>query len=136
MSGSDVRYDIAQILEEMRSEHEQLFQMVEKIRAAIDAGDVSAAKHHLMQLQAYQQSHFEHEAELMKRYEYPHTDDHQKRHDALIGTLHDINKLIHLEHLRRLSRELANYLEDSLKHVIEVDRPFQDFLSVAGGRDG
>ena len=50
--------------------------------------------------------------------------------------LHNLNKLISLENLQRLNGELVNYLENSLTHVIEVDRPFQEFLSKSTERDG
>jgi hemerythrin len=134
MSESNTGDQIDQVLKEMKSEHEQMFQMVDRIRDAISAEDVNVAKQHLMQLQICQQSHFEHEVGLMEQYEYPHIKGHKKTHDNLIEALHSINRLINLENLQRLDGELADYLENSLKHVIEVDRPFQEYLSAS--RDG
>jgi hemerythrin len=136
VSEGNTRDQISRMLGEMKSEHEQLFQTVNEIRDAITANDVTAAKRHLMQLQIHQQSHFEHEVGLMERYDYPHREVHKQTHDSLIGALHSINMLIDLENLRRLSVELAVYLENSLKHVVEVDRPFQEFLSVFTDGDG
>lgn len=136
MSEGSTGDQINQVLEEMKSEHERLFQTVDTIRDALHAQDIRAAKRHLMQLQIYQQSHFEHEVGLMEAYDYPHVADHKKNHDNLNGALHSINRIIHLENLQRLNGELANYLESSLKHVIEVDRPFQEFLSAARDRQG
>ena len=128
MSGGNTRDKIDQLLEEMNSEHEQLFQTVNMIRDAISAEQASLAKRHLMQLQIHQQSHFEHEVGLMEQHEYPHIKEHKKTHDSLIEALHSINRLINLENLQRLNGELAIYLDASLKHIIEVDRPFQEFL--------
>lgn len=135
MSGSNTGDQIDQALEETRSEHERLFQTVDRIRDALSAEDVNVAKQHLMQLEIYQRSHFEHEVGLMEQYEYPHITDHKKTHDNLNELLHSINMLINLENLQRLNEELADYLENSLKHVIEVDRPFQEFLSALRDRD-
>ncbi len=135
MSGGNTGDQIDQVLDEMKSEHEQLFQTVDKIRDALSAEDMSVAKHHLIKLQIYQQSHFEHELALMEQYEYPHIKDHEKTHENLIEALRSINKLINLENLQRLDGEVADYLDNSLKHVIEADRPFQEFLLASRDRD-
>jgi hemerythrin-like metal-binding protein len=129
MSDTSTMDEIDRILQAMEAEHEQLFQAVDRIKEAIGAEDLSIAKHHLMQLQIYQQSHFENESRLMVRYEYPPIEDHEKTHEDLIATLHSINRLISLENLQQLNGALTAYLENSLHHIIEVDRPFQDFLS-------
>jgi hemerythrin-like metal-binding protein len=129
MSGKNTGGQIDPLLEEMKSEHDRLFQLVDRIRDALNAKDLRLVKHHLMQLQIFQQSHFEHEVSLMEQYEYPHIQDHTSKHNGLTETLHSINRLIHVEDLQRLSGALADYLETSLKHIIEVDRPFQQFLS-------
>jgi hemerythrin len=129
MSGGNTGDQFDQVLEEMKSEHEQLFQTVDRIRDALSAEDVNAVKRHLMELQIYQQSHFDHEVGLMEQYEYPHIKDHKKTHENLNEALHGLNRVINLENLQRLNGELAVYLDKSLKHVIEVDRPFQEFLS-------
>jgi hemerythrin len=135
MSRGSTGDQIDRALEGTKSEHERLFQTVDRIRDALGAEELSVAKHHLMQLQIYQQSHFENEVGLMKQYEYPHIKDHKKAHDNLNEALHSINRLISLENLQRLNGELADYLENSLKHVIEVDRPFQEFLLAARDPD-
>ena len=129
MSGSNTEDQIDKALEDMKSEHEQLVQTVHKIRDAIAAKDVNTAQQHLMNLQAYQQSHFQHETAFMERHKYPHIEDHKKSHDNLIKVLDSINRLISLENLQRLNGELAVYLEDSLTHIIEADRPLQEFLA-------
>jgi hemerythrin-like metal-binding protein len=129
MRGKNTGDQLDPLLEEMKSEHEQLFQLVDRLRDAIDAEDMKLAKHNLLKLQIFQQSHFEHEASLMEQYAYPHTEDHTRRHNALTDTLHSINRLIHVEGLERLSGALADYLETSLTHITEVDQPFQQFLT-------
>ena len=131
MSGYNKGDQIDLVLEKMTSEHEQLFQTVDEIREALSAEDLNLAKQHLMALQIQQQSHFEHEVGLMEQYEYPQIKDHRKTHDKLNGALHGLNRLIILENLQRLNGELATYIDNSLNHVIEVDRPFQEFLSTS-----
>ena len=135
MSGGNTADQVDKVLDEMKSEHEQLFQTVDRIRDALSAEDMSVAKNQLIKLQIYQQSHFDHETGLMEQYEYPHSNDHKQTHGNLIEALRSIIKLIYLENLQRLNGELADYLDNSLKHVIEVDRPFQEFLSASRGRD-
>ena len=129
MSGANTDNKIDNLLEEMKSEHDQLFQTVANIREALSRADIKTAKRNLLQLQIFQQAHFNHELELMKNYDYPDTSNHKKKHDTLIETLHSVNHLINVERVHQLSSELEIYLENSLKHIIEVDRPFQEFLS-------
>jgi hemerythrin len=136
MSGDNTGDRTDRDLEEMKSEHERMFQTVDKIKDAIGADDIYVAKHLMIQLQIYQQSHFEHEDKLMEQYEYPQIADHKAIHDNLNEALHNLNRLISLENLQRLNGELVTYLENSLTHVIEVDRPFQEFLSKSTERDG
>ncbi|MEM7120189.1 MAG: hemerythrin family protein [Pseudomonadota bacterium] len=121
-------------LDQMRAEHDQLIRTVDEIKQAIGANDVAGATKLIVQLQVHQQAHFDHEVALMERYRYPHADHHQTSHTSLIDTLHSIYRLISLENLHQLSDELAEYLEKSMQHIIEVDRPLQDFLNIA--RDG
>ncbi len=125
---------IDQVLEEMESDHDRLLQTVDSVRGALSTEDINLAKKHMMQLQIFQQSHFEHEARLMERHEYPYINDHKTTHDNLNEALYSINKLVNLENLQHLSGELTTYLENSMEHIIEVDRPFQEFL--AAFRDG
>ena len=131
MAEGNIAGEIDHVLKAMEAEHEQLFHTVDRIREAIDAEDLRIAKHNLMQLQIYQQSHFENESRLMVQYDYPRIEDHEKTHLNLIETLHSINRLISLENLQQLNGALTAYLESSLHHVIEVDRPFQEFLSLS-----
>ena len=135
MSGDNTREQIVQALAETESEHDRLFQTVDRIRDALSAEDMDVVKQHLMQLQIHQQSHFEHEVGLMEQCEYPHINDHKTKHDNLNAALHSINRVINLENLQRLNGEVTEYLENSLKHIIEVDRPFQEFLSVFIDKD-
>lgn len=131
MSAGNTAEQIDRVLEDMKSEHEQLIQTVHKIRDAIVAKDIDVAQQHLMNLQVYQQTHFQHEVAMMERYKYPHIKAHKETHDSLMRALDSINRLINLENLQRLNGELAVYLEDSLKHIIEADRPLQEFLSAS-----
>ena len=126
--------DIRHVLDEMRSEHEQLIDTVEKIRDAIRVGDVAAATEYLMQLQVHQEDHFQHEVALMETYGYPQTRDHEVTHKRLTDSLYGIIQLIKVENLRQLNGELGDYLEKSLKHIIEADRPLQDFLLATAGK--
>ena len=103
MSGDNTGDRTDRALDEMKSEHEQMFRTVDKIKDAIGADDINVAKHHLIQLQINQQSHFEHEAKLMEQYEYPQIADHKKTHDNLNEALHNLNRLISLENLQRLN---------------------------------
>ena len=131
MAEGNIAGEIDHVLKAMEAEHEQLFHTVDRIREAIDAEDLRIAKHNLMQLQIYQQSHFENESRLMAQYDYPRIEDHEKTHLNLIETLHSINRILSLENLQQLNGALTAYLESSLHHVIEVDRPFQEFLSLS-----
>ena len=72
----------------------------------------------------------------MESCRYPDAAEHQASHEGLIDVLHNIYRLINLENLQQLSNDLAEYLEASLDHIIEVDRPLQDFLTVMRDDDG
>lgn len=120
--------DIDGILGAMKQEHEDLVRLVGRIKLAIDKKNVDDATELLVELQLYQQAHFQHEIDLMERYDYPDTAMHEAAHLALIESLNSIYRIIKLENLRRLNGELGTYLEDSLSHIMEVDRPLQEFL--------
>ncbi len=126
--------DIRHVLDETRSEHEQLIDIVEKIRDAIRVGDVAAATESLMQLQVRQEEHFQHEVAQMEKYGYPQIRGHEVMHQKLVDSLYGIIQLINVENLRQLNGELGDYLEHSLKHIIEVDKPLQDFLLATAGK--
>ena len=128
MGKDEVDQPIGSVLDQMKAEHDQLVQTVQDIRHAIETKDVDRATKLLMQLQIHQQAHFDHEMAVMQRCRYPAAAEHEASHEGLIDVLHNIYRLISLENLQQLSGELAEYLEDSLNHIIEVDRPLQDFL--------
>ena len=112
-------------------DHAQLSDLVSRIRSAIETGQGSLAKKVRLRLTRLYGSHFEHEERLMARIEYPALHDHRREHHDLIGTLTNINQTLHLENLQSVSVTVAAHLETALRHTIETDRRFLDFMDGA-----
>ena len=112
-------------------DHAQLSALVGRIRSAIETGQGSLAKDLLLRLTRLYRSHFEHEEQLMARIEYPALQDHRREHHDLVGTLANINQTLHLENLQSVSVSVAAHLETALRHTIETDRRFLDFMDRA-----
>ena len=73
------------------SQHEQLIELVNKLRSAlVDGADKAARDSLLSQLLEGMRSHCAYEQELMLRYDYPEYEAHKSEHDRLAYNLGDL----------------------------------------------
>ena len=112
-------------------DHALLSGLVSRIRSAIESGQATLAQDLLLQLARLYESHFEHEEAMMARSAYTALADHRREHRDLVGTLETINQTLRLENLHGLSLTVAAHLEAALKHTIETDQRFLDFMQRA-----
>ena len=110
------------------ADHAQLSDLVSRIRSAIESGRVSLTKDLLLRLAGLYKSHFRREELIMARIEYPAFQDHRREHRNLIDTLAAINQTLQLENLHGVSRDVAAHLETTLRHTIETDQQFLEFM--------
>jgi hemerythrin-like metal-binding protein len=112
----------------MSTEHQQLSEDIARIKSAISSQDLSAITRELMHLQSSEQIHFRHEEKLMEDCNYPEIVSHKATHNAMLGTLNNINRTVIIENLHDISDDLGKYLETSLRQIAENDNDFRDFL--------
>ena len=113
------------------TDHAHLSDLVSRIRSAIDDARVSEARQQLFRLEGLYASHFRREEFIMARINYPALDDHRREHCGLIDTLARINQVMNMENLQGISPAIAAHLETTLRHTIETDRQFLDFMATA-----
>ena len=116
------------VLELMRTEHQQLSENIARIKSAIASQDLSVIRRELMRLELYEQSHFHDEEKVMEHYNYPNIVSHKDRHNTMIEILNNINRIVILENLQSISEDLGKYLEKSLEDALEDDNDLRDFL--------
>lgn len=64
----------------------------------------------------------------MERCNYPSLVSHKDQHSAMAKVLSSVIRLVVVEKLRNISDDLGKYLERSLRHALEHDNDFRDFL--------
>ncbi|MCH8110425.1 MAG: hemerythrin family protein [Proteobacteria bacterium] len=116
------------VLELMSTEHQLLSESVDRITSAIASQDLPVIRRELLHLQSSEQIHFRHEEEVMERCNFPGLVSHKDQHGAMVKTLSSIIRLVFVEKLRNISGDLGKYLERSLRHTMEHDNDFRDFL--------
>lgn len=116
------------VLELMSTEHQLLSESVDRITSAIASQDLPIIRRELLHLQSSEQIHFRHEEEVMERCNYPSLVSHKDQHSAMAKVLSSVIRLVVVEKLRNISDDLGKYLERSLRHALEHDNDFRDFL--------
>lgn len=120
---------IAEMLAALDDDHERLGELGGSILRAIDANDVDMAASALIELQGAQTSHFRFEESLMEEAGFPGRESHAESHDRLVTALGAINGALGVGRISSLSQDLGAFIEESLKHISDLDECFRGFLS-------
>jgi hemerythrin len=110
------------------AEHEQLAELAGRIRSAIAGSQVSEVRYLLLRLAGLYESHFRTEEEVMTRLGYPALEAHRREHCELVETLGRVVEVLHMEDLHGVSQVVAAHIDATLRHTIEADRRFLDFM--------
>ncbi|WP_182185645.1 bacteriohemerythrin [Pectinatus frisingensis] len=111
------------------AEHKKLLRMINQLHDAIEAGRGDEMIAPLLDgLVDYVNTHFSHEEELMKKYNYSKYAWHKKIHDDFVDKVKRDIKL-HERHLLspiQLLNTLRNWL---LNHICHDDKQYSDFFA-------
>jgi hemerythrin len=81
-----------------------------------------------MRLYQYTRTHFSHEESLMRRLDYPDTDEHVKQHDDLISQLDEFSQNIAKDNL--IKADLEEFISLwFLTHIATFDTKLAAFLN-------
>jgi hemerythrin-like metal-binding protein len=120
---------IAEMLAALDDDHARLRELGGSILRAIDADDVDMATRALLQLQGAQTAHFRFEESLMEEAGFPGRATHAESHNRLVAALNTINNALGDGHVSGLSRDLGDFIGESLNHIAELDEAFHGFLT-------
>lgn len=119
---------VAEMINTLSYDHDRMREVGERILAAIECCDVEAARGDLLEFQLIQDSHFWFQDRLMEAAGYPQMEEHVRCHRRLNAILMAINGVLCSGRFSALTGELAEFIEESLAHIHEMDEPFHDYL--------
>lgn len=117
------------MLAALDDDHAHLRELGRSILRAIDANEVDMAAKALLQLQGAQTSHFRFEEGLMEEAGFPGRATHAESHDSLVAALDAINRALGDGRVSSLSRDLAAFIDESMRHIADLDDLFLGFLT-------
>lgn len=120
-------------VETFNKEHQKLIQLINTLHEAMRSGTGKLViGETLNELIKYTQSHFAHEEELMKKYQYPNFSMHKKEHDELTNKVIELNTKFETGEMI-LTIEVMQFLKDWLtKHILETDKQYGTFFTSKG----
>lgn len=88
----------------------------------------------LANLERYTVEHFQHEEQLMARYNYPDLDAHRRIHQQLIADVQGLKSRAGQDR-GELAKELLKFMRAwILEHIVQVDKQYGAYLESRGGR--
>lgn len=119
---------IAEMLAALDDDHAHLRELGGNILRAIDSNEVDLAARALVELQGAQTAHFRFEEGLMEEAGFPGRAAHAENHDRLVAALNAINNALGDGRVSTLSRDLGAFIDESIRHISELDEKFRRFL--------
>jgi len=116
-------------LDGISQDHAEIANLVARLRAALEGGDVGLMKSLLIALQMTEAQHYAREEALMHAIGYDRADSHRAEHAGLLDTLSRINQTVVWENLASISPQVVAHLEAALSHMIDADRLLNRFVA-------
>jgi hemerythrin len=120
--------DATKFVDLILSDHSELRELLDKLGSAVAAGDITSAKQILLQFQVWEERHFATEENAMRSFGFPDYEAHRDHHESLRDSLAAIGRFLLLEEPSALHDSVVDYVEQTLTHVEELDRPLEAFL--------
>lgn len=120
-------------VEQFDNEHKKLVEIINKLNKAMLNGQGKETLEGILdELTNYTVTHFKHEEDLMDKFDYPTTDDHKRKHAALVQnvvkTREDISK-----GKITVTSDLLDFLKAWLvEHILKTDRDYGHFFNKRG----
>ena len=119
-------------------QHATLIQRIEDLHSRIGLGTVGDVE--IMELQdflvSYTEEHFAYEESLMRKYSYPGTEDHIKKHEWMRGYILEITSARRFD-AAGIAFDLLMALNSWLvRHIMSDDLTLANYLISSGFNDG
>ncbi len=129
----DAKYLVG--VEQIDSEHRQLFEIVARVYDSLEATDDKAQsliRDAVAELLEYTATHFTSEEGLMEQAGYPNLGAHRQQHEHLLSRARDMEMRIELDD-KYVAVDLNQFLYRWLiEHIEASDRKFGEFLIAQG----
>ena len=115
----------------MDEQHKKLVALLNDLDLAVESGkDEEALTTTFDGLMDYVLTHFKSEEELMKKYDYPHIEDHRQAHIGLTLKVVELKKNHDAYHFQDSARQVIMFLTTwLLGHIMGVDKRYGVFLN-------
>jgi len=114
------------------SEHQTLFNMLNKLHETAPGGNRVAIGEQLDALIAFVAKHFAAEEANFQKYGYPAYAAHKAEHDKLVATCLDLQKKFHANEVK-ITQDTTAFVRDWLNsHIPAFDKPYGPFLNEKG----
>ncbi len=128
MKAFEACQEAIEFVEVILNDHQELQDLLRQLNAAVAAGDHDGAKRQLLRFQVLEERHFAAEEHAMRSFGFPDYEAHRDHHTLLRDSLAAIGHYLLLEQPKALHDSIVDYVEQTLTHVEELDRPLESFL--------
>lgn len=120
-------------IDEIDRQHQKLFEMINEFyENVINHSNEELILKLVSGMGKYVQTHFNHEEELMKKYEYPDFKIHKQQHDTFIQKVTDLENKLN-KGIAVISFEITSFLKDWIKnHILTTDKLYSEYLNEKG----
>jgi hemerythrin-like metal-binding protein len=120
-------------IDEIDKQHQKLFEMINEFYTnVVNQSNEELILKLVNGMRIYVQSHFYHEEELMKKYEYPDFKIHKQQHDTFIQKVTELETKLN-KGIAVISFEITSFLKDWIKnHILTTDKLYSKFLNEKG----
>ena len=125
--------DLSVGIKSIDDEHKELIRLINKLGEAMDKGHGNQVIHSILdELVEYTMTHFAHEEEYLKKYNYPDFDKHQIEHELLYNKVSDLNEDLD-DGDPNVVFAVFDFLDTWIKtHIQKVDKMYSKFLIEKG----
>ena len=114
-------------------QHKKLINMINSLNDSIKQGNGKSVTGQVLEdLVVYTTEHFAYEEELFAKYGYAGTEEHVKKHHALLNTVGELKSKYDVGDVE-ISDETMAFLKSWLtKHIMGTDQTYSEFLIANG----
>ena len=114
------------------NQHKEIFRLIEELTEAVKQNIEIDKSYTIARLEVYSLYHFTTEEHLMKKYNYPETEDHLKEHKKFrVEILRFKNVFLESKDEEgKIAEKIIDYLEDWINsHILVTDKKYSPYLS-------
>ena len=116
-------------IEELDTQHQKMFEILNVLNDAVEAGDdVEADFFTVRLLRYYSEYHFNSEEQLMEKYHYLGLDEHKEEHEKFKAHVYGLKKEFPDDKILLASRLKEFVQEWVIEHILGTDKKYSSFL--------